>query len=348
MIGNLFYFANINKIGGVESFYWYLAQKYQDYDIAIVYRTADEAQLARLRPLVRLIKYKEGMRLKCKRAFFNYNTDIIKAVEAEEFIQVVHGDYKALRVKPIVPPEINRIIGVSAHVAKTYSELTGREVEVCYNPISVPKPRRVLHLISATRLTAEKGKERIKRLAEILDREGIPYTWSIFTDDKGAIKNDNIVYRSPKLNIADYIAEADYLIQLSSNEGYCFSVVESLLLGVPVIVTDLPVFRELGIKDGIHGFVLDMELSKVPTDKIYQGLGKVAYKAPQDLWSHYLVEGESTYKKELKTMVPIRCTKPFYDLERQTEAKVGDTWETNKVRADYIIEAGHAEYTVRR
>ena len=40
-----------------------------------------------------------------------------------------------------------------------------------------------------------------------------------------------------KLNIRDYIAKADYTIQLSDTEAYCYTMIESLLLNVPVIVT---------------------------------------------------------------------------------------------------------------
>ena len=34
---NIFYFYNINSIGGVESMFYYLAKKYCDKDIIILY-----------------------------------------------------------------------------------------------------------------------------------------------------------------------------------------------------------------------------------------------------------------------------------------------------------------------
>lgn len=62
----------------------------------------------------------------------------------------------------------------------------------------------------------------------MLNAAGIPYLWTIFTNDFRAIKNDNIIYMQPRLDIIDYIANADYLVQLSDCEAYCYSVVESL------------------------------------------------------------------------------------------------------------------------
>ena len=74
---NLFYFLHINQIGGIESFFYNLAKKYRDRDITIVYKTGSLEQIYRLSRYVRVIKYEEGMSFKCKRAFFNFNIDII-------------------------------------------------------------------------------------------------------------------------------------------------------------------------------------------------------------------------------------------------------------------------------
>ena len=50
-----------------------------------------------------------------------------------------------------------------------------------------------------------------------MDREKIPYIWTIFTNDKEVINHPNVCYMSPRLDISDYIADADYLVQLSDN-----------------------------------------------------------------------------------------------------------------------------------
>ena len=54
---NIFYFYNINSIGGVESMFYYLAKKYKDNDITVYYSYGDEKQIARLRKYIKVLKY---------------------------------------------------------------------------------------------------------------------------------------------------------------------------------------------------------------------------------------------------------------------------------------------------
>ena len=51
----------------------------------------------------------------------------------------------------------------------------------------------------------------------------------------------------PELDIRDYIADADYLIQLSDTESYAYSIVEAACLGTPIIATKMPVLDEMNI-----------------------------------------------------------------------------------------------------
>lgn len=338
---NIFYFTHINRIGGVESFYWYLAQKYQDWDIVIVYKTGDQDQIQRLRQFVRVVKF-TGERIKCKKAFFNYTTDIIDSVEAEEYIQIIHGDYKGFNIRPIIPPKINKLIGVSQLVCDTFKELMSVEIDMVYNPIVVQKPKKVLNLISATRLTKEKGRERMIKFADALDKSEIPYVWTIYTDNGEIINNPNIVYRKPRLDIINFVANADYLVQLSDHEGYCYAVVEALTVGTPVIVTDCPVFREVGVNEK-NGFILDHEMSEIPIKEIYKGIPKFDYKPPKDNWEKVLEKGDSQYKKDLKAKIQVTCIREYFDLELGRKMFVGDKYTCNRVRADLLIDSGFAK-----
>lgn len=294
---NIIYFDNINSIGGVESFFYYLAKKYNDYDITIVYSNGDEKQIRRLREYVRVKKF-DGKRIECKKAFFNYSKQIIDKVDAEEYIEVIH--YVPTEAnKPEINHKINKYLGVSKLVCDEFTRLTGIPCELAYNPVEIDKPRKVLKLISATRLTAEKGKKRMQKLAEELDKAKIPYLWLIFTDSDKVIDNPNIIYMKPTLNIVDYIAMADYLVQLSDTESFSISINEALKLGVPIISTDLPVLKELGISNK-HGYILDMDMNNIPIQDIYTKIPKVKYDSPKDQWDKYLVHTKSTYKKECK------------------------------------------------
>jgi len=292
---NCFYFLKINSIGGIESFFYYLAKKYKDWDITIYYKIGDAKQIKRLKKYVRVKKYNDGDKIVCDRMFFNFNLEIIDNVEAKEYIQIAHGDYKAMGIKPNLHPKITKYLGVSQLVCDTYKEVTGHNTELVYNPIEVEKPKKVLNLISATRLTREKGKNRMIKLMQLLDEAKIPYIWTIFTDDVNAIDHPNVAYMKPRLDIIDYIANADYLVQLSDNEGYCYSVVESLCVGTPVIVTECPVFKELGVVNGKNGWVCGFDMANIDVNKIYKGLSKFEYKPKESNWDKFLLNGKSTY-----------------------------------------------------
>lgn len=338
---NIFYFRMLNAIGGIETFFYYLAKKYSDWDITIYYSVGDPEQVKRLKKYVRVKKYR-GEHIVCEKAFFNFNLDIIDNVEAKEYIQIAHGDYKAMGIRPNTHPKITKYLGVSQQVCNTFKEVTGHDTQLVYNPIEIEKPKKVLNLISATRLTKEKGKDRIKKLAQILDNAGIPYIWTIYTDDINAISNPNIIYRKPRLDIIDFVANADYLVQLSDNEGYCYSVVEALMVGTPVIVTDCPVFREIGVNE-TNGFILDFSISKVPVKEIYKGLQKFKYKPKQDNWKEILAEGQNTYPEEKGKNVKVKAISNYYDIQLNRSVKINEVYEVTMERAEELEEHNVAE-----
>lgn len=328
---NVFYFSHINSIGGIESWLYYISQLYgDDFDIDIYYKTGDINQIQRLREKVRVHKY-YGQKIKCDKAFFCYNLDIIDNVEANEYCQFLHGDYKALNVLPNKSNKITKYYAVSKLVRDTFKELTGIDSEVVYNPIKLDD-KKILHLISATRLTKEKGRERIIKLANKLNENNIPFEWTIYTDDEKRINLPNIKYEPPTLDIIDKIKKNDYLVQLSDSESYCYSVVESLMLGVPVIVTDMPIVKEIGVKDGENGFILDFDLSNLDIDKIYNSCLKFDYKPPESDFSNILAKGKSEEMKNYK----VRAKIDFEDLEEKKQRVASDEFYVTKERYEYL------------
>lgn len=328
---NVFYFSHINSIGGVESWLYYISQLYgDDFNIDIYYQTGDIKQIQRLREKVRVHKY-YGQKIKCDKAFFCYNLDIIDNVEANEYCQFLHGDYKALNVMPNRNNKITKYYAVSELVRNTFKEITGIDSEVIYNPIELDD-KKILHLISATRLTKEKGRERIIKFANKLNESDIPFEWTIYTDDEKKINLPNIKYESPTLDIVDKIRRSDYLVQLSDSESYCYSVVESLMVGIPVIVTDMPIMKEIGVKDGINGFILDFDLNNLDVDKIYNANLKFGYKPPKSDFSNILVKGKSEEMKNYK----VRAKIDFEDLEEKKQRTQTEEFLCTKERYEYL------------
>ena len=343
---NIFYWPYINCIGGVETFLYELAKKYgKDYDITLYYGSGDKEQLRRLKKLIRVKKY-NGEHIKCEKAFFGWCTDILDNVEADEYYQMLHADYKAQNMKPCRDPRITAYLGVSQAVCDTFKETFGLPARLCYNPLTVEKPRKMLRLISATRLTREKGGHRIAQLAEALEKENIPYTWEIFTNslqDKVSNTNPNLVFRDVRLDIRDNIADADYLVQLSDTEAYSYSVIESLALGTPVIVTPWPCIKDLGVIDRVNGFVLPFGMDNIPVKEIYKGLKKFKYEIRPDCFDELLAPGDSTYEEEKNALVRVRCKAYYFDIVLQDYQRPGMEQEVTQERADKLCDLGVAE-----
>ena len=295
---NIYYIKKMNIIGGIETFLYELVKKYKNKDLIIFYNYIPDIQLNRLKKYVKCIKY-TGQKIKCKRAFFNYHTDIIDNIEAEEYIEIIHADFDYFSWSPNVNLKITKYYGVSQCVCNTFTKLTGKKCELCYNPLSIEKPKKVLTLVSATRLSKEKGKERIIKLANALTNANIPYIWLIFTDDTKVINNPNICYMKPRLDIRDYIASADYVVQLSDTEAYCYTILESLSLGTPVIVTPVPSFYEQGINEN-NSIVIDFNMNNIPVKDIYNKTFNFTYTPKIDIWNKLLLSGKSTYSKNNK------------------------------------------------
>ena len=335
---NVFYVPHFNIIGGIETYCYELAKKYHNKDITFVYsdETSDRKQLNRIRKYCRVIKqpYGSKQKIQCKRLFIMYRSNI-DLFEADEVIQIIHADYEAQKLKPNLDERIKEHYAVSKAVAESYERISGVKVGVAYNPLTIEKPKKILRLISATRLTKEKGKDRMIKLANVLDKAGIPYEWRIFTNDSLPIPNENVIYMKPRLDIRDYIADADYLVQLSDTEAFSYSILESLCLGTPVIITPIPSSIEMGVKNGINGYILDFSMEDIPITQIYENIPKIAFKSPKDIYDKLLIDSKSTYTPD--KIVKVRALKSYSDIELDKFIPKGYEFEVMQSRAEELI-----------
>ena len=331
---NVFYFKTISSIGGCESFFWYLSQLYKNF--TIIYRVGDAIQIKRLAQNVEVIKYEDKYgTIKCKRFFCNYGLDI--PVEAEEKYHIIHCDYKQVKFKPIMYPGF-KYIGVSKLACDSFKELTGIDAELIYNPIvlektNAPKLTDKIYLVSATRLTAEKGGERINQLCRILDRNNINYEWKVYSNRRYRFYGRNILIEKPKLDLRKEMEQATYVVQLSDHESFGLSVAESLMLGTPVIVTDIPAFKEIGCKHGENAIICDLAMKNIDIELIKKGIPKFEYTPPKSNWDKYLSK-ESTYNKNDK--VEIVTKRRFYAVEEQQKFDLNKKYFITKARASEL------------
>ena len=336
---NLFYVSNFNVIGGVETFIYEIAKKYHDIDIAVVYKIGHHKQIERLIKYVRVVRYKPGMKFKCKKFFCNYETDIIDEVDAEEYIQIIHAMFKTNRLTPRINPGIDRWIAVSNKASEEWEELTGYRPKVVRSPLSLDKTKEPLILVSATRLTPEKGKDRMVKLGELLNKNGIDYLWFIFTNDTQEIDNPNIVYVKPRLNVRDYLNKFKgncYGVQLSNCEGDCYFTRECEALGIPLLITPIDSFKEQNLVDGINCYYLPFDMQDIDIDKIINHIPSYDPYVRDDNWIDELINIKSNYE-EVNMKAKLKCTKGYFDMQLNKDITLGEEIVVDRKRAEELL-----------
>ena len=341
---NVIYFPSVNAIGGIETFCYEMGLKYgKEYDITFLFREGDPAMLVKIAETCRVIRYRDGDEIECDVFIFGWGYDILDHVHAKEYVQTFHADYINRHLNPCGDERVTKRFGVAENTTKGIAEHYGLDIETMYNPYTVKKPRKVLKLVSATRLTAEKGFNRMVKLADALDAANIPFHWLVFTDKPREFPNKNVTVLPARLDVLDFIADADYLVQLSDTEGYSYSIVEALSVGTPVIVTDIPVAAEQGVVNGKTGFILPFDMSDVPVEQIYKGLKKFTYTPRESHYETVLVKGKAKYAEERKGTVTVQARMRYNDLELGRVVDKGEAIDVKPERADVLIAKGLAE-----
>lgn len=343
---NIFYIRDISEIGGVETFIWEMVKKYQNYDIAVVYKTAHKKQLERLQKYCICYEHKK-QRIKCKTAIINWDTSIIDFIEdGADIYQTIHGDYSnpVYTWRPYTHKRIKEYICITKHVLKTFSELMHVDnVMLGYNPLQIDPDEKMLILVSATRLSPIKGKNRMIKLAQALTDAGINFIWYIFTNDTDAIKNDNVVYMKPRLDVGRWIARADYVVQLSDTEACSYTINEALYRNVPVIATPLPYLEEIGVKDGVNSWILDFDCKNIKhiVDNI-MNIPKFKFKQLEDSYDKLLSHRPSHFKEDKYMKVKVEALDTYkkynvIDTELKRVPNEGEQFEITKERLNVLM-----------
>lgn len=343
---NVLYFPSFNVVGGIETYCYQMGLKYgKEYDITILFKSGDQAMLAKIAKVCRVIRYRDGDEVECDVFIFGYGHEILDHVKAKRIIQTFHADYICRHLNPCMDERITDRFGVAENTTEGIREHYdwAKDIVTMYNPYVPEKPRKVLKLVSATRLTPEKGFDRMVKLADALEAANIPFHWLVFTDKPRAFPNKSVTVLPARLDVLDFIADADYLVQLSDTEGYSYSIVEALSVGTPVIVTDIPVAAEQGVVNGKTGFILPFNMNDIPVDAIYKGLRKFTYTPRESHYETVLAKGKSEYAKVMNGIVSVQATMRYNDLVLGRTVDRGETIEVTPERAELLIDKGLAE-----
>lgn len=290
---------DILAAGGVETWLYTIAKRWgRTHDITIYYRNIADNQLRKLGRLVRLREY-ECEPIELDTAIFCYDMMGIGTVQAKRRIHIVHADY-AYGYGPVITRakshlhEVDEIYAVSKRSAKSASKLFKKPVSVLYNPTVTGKPNKPIKLMSATRLTHEKGLHRMIKLNDALKRSGVDYVWDVYTPQYKDEAIEGLNFKKPTDNIERKIKhDYDFVVSLSDTESYGYTNVETLMYGGKLVVTDLPVNKELGINNE-NAIVVPLRKHFVNYDKIVKRIiAQAPYHPPESDYSTVLGEAVS-------------------------------------------------------
>lgn len=338
---NVFYFNALGEIGGIETFIWEIAKKYNKWDIVCIYKVGYPWQVSRLRKIIRTIRFTK--KFDCENLFISHNaTDpnelLIDPVKTE-VNNIAHCNFKLEEIPVNCSPYIDNYYAVSKWTANAYQELLkekgiDKEVKVLYNPIDTKDTPRLLKLISAQRMTNEKGLQDIVKLAEELNRKKIPFMWLVFTN--GNIPNiPNLIKMETRLDVRPFIKESDYLVLLSKTEGCPYNILEALTMGTAVICHPIPSIIEIGVNES-NSYILPYDMQNIPIEDIYSKIPTFTYKPPKDTYNEVLIHKKSDYKND--GLIDVKAITTYEDIELKKTIIGGTIFQVDRIRADDLIE----------
>lgn len=341
------YQGRIHEIGGVETWIHNFVQTFKDeYDILVLYdQPSSMTQLERLQELT-LVNKNGKRKILCDTLLNMRITDQIpENIVAKKIVQLCH--LCQMKEKYRIQPKHDLVVFPSLAAMESFADQTGGEV--IQNITLGGNKKMALILVSASRFTYEKGEQRMYILADRLNKAGIPFVWMVFTD--ADIKSvPGIVRMNPRMDVRSFMAAADYVVQLSDKESFCYSIVEALELGTAVLATPLDILPEIGFEEGKHGYIIPKNMEFTDT-----WLQIIATKVPifkydrteenkniKKRWKEIL--GNTTKQwKEHKGKVRIRIVSEYYDTEKGRMVSVGEEFLEEPKRADRLIFNGVAK-----
>lgn len=357
----IIYQSNIIEIGGIETFTYNLTKALSNYyDVLLLYKKCHSKQLYRLVQEAECEEYDPNKKYECDICILASSWGgYPDTVKAKEYIQMIHANYKeankTFNYKYVPFNKTTKHIAVSKIARDVFKEMYGCECDLMYNLLDEVKATKpILKLVSATRLSAEKGYERMLKLIEELKKRNIKFRWTIFTNkDTYNIKQldiEEVIFMKPRYDIWDYIVEADYVVQLSDTEGFSYTINEALQYGTPTITTAFDSIYE-SIEEDVSGYVLPFELFEngtkeewdKHTDKIVNNKlrnFKYAPKCKIEDWLKLLGNPDNKYKeikKERKgKMKKIRALQNYTDTVLKKDIVEGEEYIIDNERAEAI------------
>lgn len=263
-------FRGINYLNLLPKKYIYNKVAHGDFDVIIVYLHG---------VLTKIISYapKNAKTI----AYLHANMEkspFIKSFQSKQDIQRCFNSYDA-------------IVAVSEQVKESFERVSGikNKLHVIYNAFDITKIKSLskeqlpridaegINICSVGKLNKVKGYDRLLKVIKRLREESFKFQLTIVGD--GPQKKELLDYIEENhlveyvslvgfdYNPYKYIARSDLFVCASYSEGFSSVVVESMVLGTPVITTDCAGMKEILGNNNNYGIIVDNE-----EESLYLGL----------------------------------------------------------------------------
>jgi len=279
------YISNYNVIGGVERFVENFCKRMsKHYDITFFYDWCENENM-----LIEISEFVDVVKIdKTKKYNFDYfvnstawGFEPYNNILAKKVVQVVHADYRHVianwNFKYFKHKNTTHHVCVGEIVKEAFEIATPYKCDaVIYNLLDSTivlekKPKNdVLHLVTLSRLSGEKGFKRMLQLANQLEENKIDYIWNVYGSTQSnyakqivsTFKKTNVQFKGVTREPFKEINKADYLVQLSDTEGFAYSVYEAMQVKTPCIITPFASGKEQ-IENGKNGWVVPFDMENI-------------------------------------------------------------------------------------
>ena len=338
------YRKNIPQVGGLYTF----TQNFIDalseyYDITVVCENIAMQRLLQLLPKVKVITGKDQKTICCDTLIIlSFMDHMPKNIHAAKVIRMCH----ACKTNPgwKIPKDYDELLYVSQAAADSFGDPDGK---VIHN-INIQKTKQPMILVSATRLPADdKGdiEKRMRTLADKLNAAMIPFIWLNFSD--GGLQNPpkHFYNMGVSFDMPSIFKMATYSVLLSDYECWPYALLESLMAKTPVICTGFKSAYEMGVIDGVNGYILPFDMD-FDVKKLLN-VPKVNFDYDNqsiiDEWREMLGNTKPSHEYKPGKMMMTKVTKEYYDIMLEQQLCKGMEIIMPEHRAKQVKDAGYIE-----
>lgn len=338
----LLFTNDINKIGGIETSFYNMAQYLRDkgYEVGVRYHSADPFRLNRFKTAGIDIQFAkpETCDILINGSMWGLSQNITAKVTAQQ----CHADWgdlywgqsniAKLAIKAN-SPKTDIFLPVSQSSANFVTGFTDKPVIPMYNLApSKSKIKKNKHsgvvFAAFTRMTAEKGLSNYQAFKEHIDSLGIKAEFRVYTNGEAP---DGWTAYEPVLDIRTELTDIDFACSLAPTESFGYTIAEANSCGVPCIIKKCNSTPEFFSED--NNVILD-NIEDLKIDDLNK---KVRSYNLRDKTTKNIDETLEKVIKLADQKCIIRVMRSFNDLQEKRMRHTQEAFSVSKERAKQLL-----------